>query len=268
MESLNYSSKTIRLYSTSVRIAWGYGETREWPEDPRKLETRDVRPYMDYLRRYSSGTQYAYMIGLLLFLRWCGNSNMKDFKLRLHPVRTNVDWMTVEEVSAAITSAPNLWTRTIEIMFAYTGIRISELAYLRTADVHPDKISVVGKGSKARTIPVTDAFWQAMRPYQEWRRNISSPLYLCHGATQRYPAGPYTISGIESALKVHSEQLGRHMSAHTFRRSYGRHLYLAGMPLAEIQRLYGHKSMATTIGYLGIMDSDLLSSVNKYQPKY
>lgn len=268
LEGSNYSRDTIRLYSTCVRIAWDYGETKAWPADPKKLEAKQVREYLDYLRRYASATQASYAKALLLFLRWNGNQNVEHFRLRLRVTRSRVDWLTVEETSTIITSAPDLWTRTMEILFAYTGIRLSELAYLRMTDMHEDHIVVIGKGSKARKIPVTAQFWEALRPYMEWRRTIESPLFMCHPASGGQPIGPYTKDGIRTAIRNHQEQIGRHLSPHTFRRSYGRHLYKAGMPLQEIQRLYGHASLAVTIAYLGINDEDLATSIQKYQPSY
>ena len=268
LESANYSLDTIRLYSTSANIAWEYGIQHGWPNDPRKVEVKQLRNYIQYLRRYSSGTQYVYSVALLLFLKWNGNRHIEDFRLKMRPTRTNVDWLTVEETSAVILSAPNLWTRTMEIMFAYTGIRRSELVYLRTADVQREHITVVGKGSRARKIPITEHFWESMGPYLRWRRTVQSPLFLCHAENAGNPAGPYATGGISTAIRTHSNMIGRHISPHTFRRSYGRHLYKAGMPLQEIQRLYGHQEVSTTIRYLGINDEDLSASVTKYQPKY
>jgi hypothetical protein len=53
-----------------------------------------------------------------------------------------------------------------------------------------------------------------------------------------------------------------------FRRSCLRDLYFNGMPLPEIQRFAGHQKLETTIQYLGLKDSDLDASVDKYQPRY
>ena len=268
MESLNYSMRTIRLYVTCCHVAWKYGESREWPQDPKKIESGQVREYLEWLRRYSTATQASYAKALLLFLKWAGNQNVKQFRLRITVTRSRVDWLTVEETSMVIASAPNLWTRAMEILFAYTGIRLSELSYLRMSDMHEDHIVVIGKGSKGRRIPVTKQFWQALQPYMDWRKTIDSPLFMCHPASGGQPVGPYTKDGISTAIWNHQQKIGRHLSPHTFRRSYGRHLYKAGMPLQEIQRLYGHASLAVTIAYLGINDEDLATSVEKYQPAY
>lgn len=268
MEMANYSPDTIQLYSVSAKYAWEYGASKGWPQDPKKIEIRHVREYAENLRQYSSQTQYSYSMAFLLFLRWNGNAQIENYRVRITPVRSRVDWLTVEDTVAVLMSAPNLWTRTMEIVFVYTGIRLSELVYLRMADMNQDYITVLGKRSKGRTIPVTKEFWQALAPYMEWRKTVDSPLFMCHPANAGNPPGPYTKGGIRSAIRNHCLQLDRHISAHTFRRSYGRHLYKAGMPLQEIQRLYGHVSLATTIRYLGINEEDLSTSVNKYQPKY
>jgi integrase/recombinase XerD len=79
---------------------------------------------------------------------------------------------------------------------------------------------------------------------------------------------PYTVSGLEAAIRDQSENLGFHFSAHSFRRTFGRELYFAGMPLPEIQFIYGHSTLEMTIKYIGIRDSDVDASIEKYQPRY
>jgi integrase len=264
----NIPQTTMDTYSNAVRQAWRYGSGHDWPENPAKVSASHVRDYLAWLRRYPTNTQSTYGTGLLLFLRFCKNGEFERFKLRIRCERVRADWLTVEETAAAITLAPNIWTLAMVVLFAYTGLRLSELLELRMCDMHPDHISVVGKRSKGRTIPVTPQFWAALEPYMRWRREQDGLLFLVHPPKANASAGPYAESSVRNAVTRLAARMGRHLSPHTFRRSYGRHLYKAGMPLQEIARLYGHASVNTTIRYLGIVLDDLADSVNRFQPNY
>lgn len=269
MQESNYPETTVRNYSTGARLAWDWGKAHGWEQDPKKIEPPNIRMYLDHLSKFSSATQAAYGTTLLLFLKWAGNQHLSKFKLRIRVEREKADWLTVEEMSAVLASAPSMQIRAVETMFAYTGLRLSELVSLRLRDLHEDHLVVRrGKGGKARNVYVTKNFWDAMRPYLEWRRAQPGEMLMVHPSGPGYHAGPYTASGIASAIQMHGKVLKRHLSPHTFRRSFGQHLHLAGMPDAEIQKLYGHASVDMTIRYLGLKDEHLASSMDKYQPRY
>jgi site-specific recombinase XerD len=268
LEAENAPAKTISAYKFAVLKAWKYGMEHQWPEDPRKLEPKHIRAYQEFLKQYATTTQASYLIPLLVFLRWDGNRSLDNFKTRLRPVRSKVDWLTEEEVGRAFATAPLATTKAMEIVFAYTGIRLSELRELKLSEMTPSHLIVLGKGSKGRRIPLTMQFWDAIRPYMTWRSQRPGNYFLIHDNARGHKMGPYSEGGMKEAIAAHIPILKRHVSAHTFRRSYGRHLYKRGMPLVEIQGLYGHASLQTTINYLGITDEDRAVNLQKYQPTY
>lgn len=268
LESANYSPGTVETYLTSGKLAWRYACQKGWPQDPRKWTPGMVRDYLEYLRRFSTNTQANYVRMLLLFLKFAGNTQFEKFRLGIAVERSRVDWLTEDEVSVVLRTAPSPEIKAMELVFVYTGIRECELASLRVADVTRDFIIVRGKGSKARKVPLTEQFWISIRPYMEWRVRQPGALFMMHPAGPGYPLGPYTVDGIKSAIRRHWKASSRHLSPHTFRRSYGTHLYKRGMPLPDIQKLYGHRRVETTIRYLGITEEDLARSVSKFQPVY
>lgn len=269
LEARNYPRTTVRTKLNGVRCAWEWGRQKGWEQDPKKITPANVRDYLEHLRRYASNTQASYGTSLLLFLRWAGNKNLDEFHLRIRVERSRVDWLSVEEMSAIIASAPSLQVRMMEIMFAYTGIRLSELANLRLKDLHEDHLMVnMGKCSKSRRVPLTKNFWEAVDEYMLWRRTRPGEMLMAYPDPKPGQSGEYTTNGMAHAIRNHWKALDRHISPHTFRRSFGRHLYKAGMPIVEIQRLYGHTRPEVTISYLGIQDEDLASSLTKFQPRY
>lgn len=268
LEAKNYPSSTIECYGRIINRIWKYGKKNGWPMNPKKLQPKQLTYYLENLKHLSTGTQSLYGRVLLIFLKWCGNRQFEEFRFKIKVERSRVDWLTVEEASDILASAPTMWIMAMETMFIYTGIRRSELAHLRLSDVHEDFILVVGKGRKARRIPVAPELWNMMRPYTDWRRTRGGEFFLIHPQIGALPEGPYAAESIGGCIWDHSKLYGRHFSPHTFRRSYGRHLYKAGMALVEIQRLYGHASVEMTIRYLGITEEDLSTSLSRYQPSY
>lgn len=267
LESNNYPETTLEIYDCSVQSAIRFGAGHGWPEDPRKLEGKHIREWLEHLRlMYSTGTQRTYGTNFLIFLKWCKNMNLERFRLKVHVERSRVDWLTVEEAAAVLASAPSLNVKTMEICLIYLGVRADELRTLKLADMHPDHIMIQGKGCKGRRIPVRKEFWAAISEYMAWRRKYPGQVFMVYKKGEE--VRPYAHGGIFQAMQPHARMLGRHLSPHTFRRSFGRHLYKAGMPLPDIQRLYGHSSLEMTIRYLGINDEDTASGLDRFQPDY
>jgi site-specific recombinase XerD len=126
----------------------------------------------------------------------------------------------------------------------------------------------MGKCGKSRRVPLTKHFWLSAEEYMSWRRTRPGDMLMAYPDPKPGQTGQYTACGMAHAIRNHWKSIERHISPHTFRRSFGRHLYKAGMPIVEIQKLYGHARPEVTVSYLGIQDEDLASSLMKYQPRY
>ena len=59
----------------------------------------------------------------------------------------------------------------IELLYS-TGLRVSELINLRTAEVHPDYLHTLGKGKKARIIPLGQLAQAAIARYVSEARPV------------------------------------------------------------------------------------------------
>jgi integrase/recombinase XerD len=138
----------------------------------------------------------------------------------------------------------------IEVLYA-TGLRVSELAALRMADVHLDAGYVVctGKGNKQRIVPLGSQATQWVRRYlsearREWPGARGTP-WLFVG---RRGGRPLTRVGIWKLLKRHGTQVGiaRELTPHVLRHSFATHLLERGADLRVVQELLGHASISTT----------------------
>lgn len=236
---------------------------------PGKVRPEDVRAYYFHLvdAGLSTATQSSYINTLLEFLKFNRNTLCRGMRIRITISRTNVDWLEELEVARLITAAKYPPLRGALVLMAYCGLRRKEVAELRRSNVAVNRLVVQGKGRKERVIPLDRAFWEAMRPFVEWSEALPTSdsfiFYQERGGRSR----SYRPDSLNRLLGDFGKDLGVHLSPHTLRRSFGRHLYKRGCPLAELQVLMGHSSMEMTVRYLGIGDQDITDAM-RYRPDY
>jgi integrase/recombinase XerD len=185
--------------------------------------------------------------------------------------------LTVEEVDRLI-GAPDVTTRRglrdralIELLYA-TGLRVSELAHLKTTDLHLDAGYVVatGKGSKQRLVPLgaeaTDWVRRhlADRRAGPGRRHAAPWLF----ASPR-GARPLSRVGIWKLLKRYGKHAGiaRVLTPHVLRHSFATHLLDRGADLRAIQAMLGHADLSTTQIYTHVHEARLRAIYDAFHPR-
>jgi site-specific recombinase XerD len=211
---------------------------------------------------------------------------------------TQAQWNFIEKRLEKLPStSANLRLRlALRLMYA-TGIRISEAVNVRVSDlswksyedgppratVEVWELSVVGKGGKHRTVPVSPAVIAELQRYLQTRglpSNLAeapAQAYLLGRAVdvaERSPWSPSArgpvdrLTGIGTAT-LHDQLKGffqecaaelknqdaagaarlANASAHWLRHTHGSHAVAAGMDLKVVQQNLGHASLGTTTRY-------------------
>jgi integrase/recombinase XerD len=156
-------------------------------------------------------------------------------------------------VQALLAAPRNLRHRTMLAIMYASGLRVSEVAHLKVADIDRARNVIwvrSGKGRKDRQalLPpklrdLLRCYWRSERP-TEWlfpsndpRRPISpKAIFLaCRNAAQ--------VAGIAKSVHPHS-----------LRHAFATHLLEAGVDLRTIQTLLGHANLSTTARYLQVSD--------------
>ena len=195
------------------------------------------------------------------------------------PVRPRVEFYGDAEADVIIEWAaaqPGIRWQVGQVMLLvlrYTGLRANELVTLSTSEIDLDarRISRVGKGRKARVVPIPHALNEVLREYlDDVRPRLPESPYLFANPRGnrklRGRYGPRALHGLVLEAGTSAGVAGRHF-AHRWRHSYATSLIRRGVDLHVVQRLMGHSNIATTTRYLHLSDADLLAAIDRAFPE-
>jgi len=156
----------------------------------------------------------------------------------------------------------------IELLYA-TGMRVSELVSLKPSDLNlpAGHLTVMGKGSKERLIPMGRAAADWVERYSESsRRQIASAD--CPWLFVNMRGGRLSRVGFWKILKKYAlaNGLPRDLSPHVVRHSFATHLLDRGADLRSIQCLLGHADLSTTQIYTHILEARLKAVYDEFHP--
>jgi integrase/recombinase XerD len=158
----------------------------------------------------------------------------------------------------------------LELLYA-TGIRASELAGLRIADLNLDigYLRCLGKGNRERVVPVGKAAIDATAEYlDKLRPGLAKPFsdnFLLLSRTGR----PMSRIEVWRLVKKYALRAGmpRNMTAHTLRHCFATHLLTGGADLRSVQEMLGHVDIATTQIYTHVDQERLREIHRKFHPR-
>lgn len=181
----------------------------------------------------------------------------------------------VDKLLAAPRPADAHWLRDraiLELLYA-TGCRVSELASLRTRDMHLGEryCKCHGKGDKQRIVPLgsravtaVERYLKKERPDLAARRggNCEQLILSPRGAALRRER-------IWELLKKYAARVGfpNDISPHSLRHSFATHLLAGGADLRLLQEMLGHASIATTQIYTHVDHSRLKQVHRDFHPR-
>ncbi len=135
----------------------------------------------------------------------------------------------------------------LETLFS-TGVRVSELCRLRTADVDlkHHNILVMGKGKRERIIPLCDkATVQALESYRTLYKEFLEPDSAFFRNRDRHPLSDQSVRHL---IKKYQKLacIPEDATPHMFRHTIATLLLENGVDIRNIQTLLGHSSLAVT----------------------
>ena len=133
----------------------------------------------------------------------------------------------------------------VEVMYS-SGLRVSETVNINISDFEENKtfLKVIGKGAKARLVPIGRFAVNAINNWlieREKIQNNTDALFL------NSKGGRLSIRSVQLRLKKMATKQGLPpIHPHMLRHSFATHMLESSGDLRTIQELLGHSSLSTT----------------------
>lgn len=290
----SYSPGTRRAYEHDVRefVAWA---ERGGCRDPEAADRRVLRRYLAYLTtrgfaRRSIARKVAAVRAYLRFLHRSGDLASDPGRAlrtprgesRLPRVPRSTETSALLDAAAVRVGdlpgegddrvAGALARRDLAILEVLygAGLRVSECCGLKLADcdLAPGLLTVLGKGSKVRRVPIGGparaaiADWLELgRPVLETPRSPPDVVFLARRG------GAVSAREARRVVAAHPLPDGRTMHPHVLRHAYATHLLEGGADLRAVQELLGHADLATTQVYTHLTRDRLKAVYDATHPR-
>lgn len=186
------------------------------------------------------------------------------------PVKKNKEKPYPESymIKSMIDSARTDRDRAIIMLFATTGLRVSELTSITLEQYKnmsgPDhrEIKILGKGSKERIIYINDETKLEIDCYL-----LTRPHTDCDRLFLSFQGGPIHSNNLSQTLKSVAKNAGipfwKDISNHWLRTAFATTQSEAGTPIATIQAAMGHASLSTTSIYIKHNQNEINNAMKK-----
>ncbi|MGE3074468.1 MAG: tyrosine-type recombinase/integrase [Dehalococcoidia bacterium] len=172
------------------------------------------------------------------------------------------------ETQALLESAKDSRERALLAVMLGAGLRVAETTSLAVSDIVEDLDGASslfvrqGKGRKDRHVPIHHDVEELLRAYlSDSGRHLGSdgPLFLAadRGAAGRKRRGLTSrgVSAILASIARRAGIRGKRVSPHVLRHTFAIRCLRSGANVVAIQRLLGHSSLQTTLGYIDHLES-------------
>jgi site-specific recombinase XerD len=246
----NRSPKTVVTYLEAVNGLANYLTAAGMPTEIPNVRREHVEAFLEYLlAKWTPSTASNRYKSLRVFFAWCVDEGeiqqspmAKMRPPRIGEQRTRV--LSPDDLRALLKACSgsafdDRRDTAIVMTFLDSGARLAELVNLRIQDVDLDEalLHVMGKGAKARDLPIGARAVKALDRYERVRRQHP------HSALDWYwlgKKGRLDLSGVQQMLRRRASQAGiGRLHPHMFRH-YFAHSYLAsGGSETNLMRLTG-----------------------------
>ncbi len=155
----------------------------------------------------------------------------------------------------------------IELLYQ-TGMRKSELCHLQydLVDFSKKEIKIIGKGNKARIIPISNQLSELMIEYLQERKPLEDHqhYFLVNKKGKKLNEKfVYSVVSFYLSIVTSKEKKSPHILRHTF----ATHVLNNGAEISKVKALLGHSSLASTQVYTNANIEQLKKVFNNAHPR-
>ena len=266
---------------------------------------RDLDKFQRFLHKNGWEFENAGPLGIRKFLLWLETQELeaRTIARQIVSIRNLYRYLRIEEVVASNPTenleSPRIWKvlpkylsleqvetllswpsaetplgirdRAILEMLYGTGVRVSELASLRVADLNMEEgyVRTLGKGNKQRIVPVGRAAISAVERYFSDSRarllgsRVSPYLFVSRRGSR------LTRQSFWLLLSRYGKFAGipKRITPHLLRHSFATHMLARGADLRSLQMMLGHSDISTTQIYTHVANDRLKEIYQRHHPR-
>ncbi len=269
------SPQTVAAYRDAFRLLVGFAgrQTGKAPSilDFEDLDAKVIGAFLDHLekeRGNTARTRNARLGAIRSLFRFAALRHPEHAELiqqvlaipQKRFVKKAISFLTATELEALV-AAPDTTTwegrrdRTLMVLGAQTGLRVSELLGLNRDDVVLGvgaHVRCMGKGRKERAVPLTGRTQTVLREWLRERGGLAdNPVFptrtgrrLSRDAVERRSTHAHSAAGRCASLR------NKQVTAHVLRHTCAMSLLQAGVDISVIALWLGHADLRATNVYL------------------
>lgn len=276
------SQNTITSYNTDLSEYIDFIEKNYGFRDPNRIEKQHIRNFVGRLKRKNNTASSVSrkLSAIRSFHKFLLLEKLVDENISLGvslpkkekklPVVLSIDEVD-ELIQASVGERPlDLRNKAMLELLYGSGLRVTELLSLRLSDLHINMgfIDVVGKGNKARIVPIGEEAAFALTEYitrgRTHLKKIPGDILFVNSR-----GSEISRIGFYKTLKKIAQKAGitKEVSPHTLRHSFASHLLENGVDLRMVQELLGHEDISTTQIYTHISRKQLKKVYEEFHPR-
>jgi site-specific recombinase XerD len=273
------SPRTVEAYCSDVAgfAAW---VERLGVTDPSGAGRSEVRRYVAHLttRRYARRSIARKVASLRRYATWAVRTGRMPADPTVGVQIGGIDGrlprvLDHRELGALLDPAGDAdepeWRRrrddaVLELLYG-SGLRVSELCSLDVGDADPrrETVTVMGKGSKERRVPMSTVAREALGAWLAVRHDVmdvaaGAALFGNERGRRLTPRDVRRVIDRRSPVPTHP---------HALRHTFATHLLDGGADLRSVQELLGHADVATTQRYTHVSRERLRSVYRESHPR-
>ncbi len=256
----------------TLRRFLAYLDTRGFARTTIARKAAALRAYLRFLRRQGVierdlGALLRAPKGASRLPRVIRNDEANDL---LDDAADAVDLVTAEEGDDPAAVAVVLRDLAVLEVLYGAGLRVSECCGLRLADCDLDRglVTVLGKGSKVRRVPIGAPAVDAVAAWLgRGRPALATPDSPADLVFLNQRGRALTPRDARRVLERHPLSDGRSVHPHALRHAYATHLLEGGADLRAVQELLGHADLATTQIYTHVTRDRLRAVYEATHPR-
>ncbi|MCY3910884.1 MAG: tyrosine-type recombinase/integrase [bacterium] len=252
--------------------------------DPEDVDLRMIRRYLAYLSTegYARKTVARKATALRRYFRWAERTGrvaadptigaMAPTRERYLPrVLRSEELGTLLDKPRPAVADDGLARRqrdvaVLELLYG-SGLRVSEVCAIRLGDIDLDRqrLTVNGKGSKQRVVPLSEPAAFALAEWlADGREEMADPSTAGDAVFVNLYGRPLNTQAVRRLV---NRRASTHTNPHALRHTFATHLLDGGADLRQVQELLGHAELGSTQIYTHVSRDRLRRVVEDSHPR-